>query len=363
MSEQSRFQGGSAVFEVRSRTFTMDEVLQAADFRGELRPRCDEILVAAACARKAEDLGLEASTDTLQTMSEDFRYERNLVTAEETEQWLEQRDLTLTDFDQFFLRRYWKAEMEDPPEPEILDLLSVPLDLLELLKTDLVMSGEFFRMAAQLGRRAATLAVARGAADPSPDAVEDERARLLKRTGLGATELPGWLATRRIGPAWIDELLRMEAVYRAQCAAIFSPQARQRVLSAMRLPLTRIEFETIELESLDPANEALLCIREDGTAMADLAQRCRYPYRKIDLFLDQMSQDQQQRFLAAAPGEVVQPVEDGERYLLSRLLRKIAPDLSDARVGGRVDERILDAHFAALTAKEVRWLVRDETGA
>ena len=62
---------------------------------------------------------------------------------------------------------------------------------------------------------------------------------------------------QRIGPGAIRCLL---------------PQARQRELGALRLPLTRFETEVIELESRDAAQEALFCVREDGMSMEEVAR-------------------------------------------------------------------------------------------
>ncbi len=39
--------------------------------------------------------------------AEAFRYEHDLITAEETERWLEKRALSLDDFTDYFVRQYW----------------------------------------------------------------------------------------------------------------------------------------------------------------------------------------------------------------------------------------------------------------
>jgi hypothetical protein len=46
-----------------------------------------------------------------------------------------------------------------------------------------------------------------------------------------------------------------------------SSHKRAREKSPASASLTRFEMETIELDSLDAAREALLCVREDGMSM------------------------------------------------------------------------------------------------
>ena len=361
MNESRRFRAGLGVLQLEGRTYSAREVVQAADFRGELRSLWRDFLVAAACAHVAEELGLEPDAEVLQSMSEEFRYERDLVTAQETERWLEDRGATLEDFDDYFVRRYWARALPDSRRPEEVDLPCAANEVDETFGIDLMLSGDFFRMAARLGRRASALAAAGENGEPAPEAIEHERTRFAERNGIRGDGIRAWLIAAGIDPARLQDLLRLEAVYGAHCHAVLGDRARMRLLQTLRLPLTRLEVETIEVDSLDAAREAALCVRDDGIEMADLAKEHRYPYHRAELLLDDLDADRQRTFLAAAPGNVLQPIQDEGRYEVCRLVRKVEPDLSDERVAGRIDESILDAHFAELTRKEVRWMIPDET--
>ena len=66
----------------------MEDVLAAGWFLGELESPWRELLKACACEERANELELEAEEETLTSMSEDFRYERELLTVEEIERWL-----------------------------------------------------------------------------------------------------------------------------------------------------------------------------------------------------------------------------------------------------------------------------------
>ncbi len=99
-----------------------------------------------AAEHKADGQDLEFSDDAIDAAAERFRYEHDLITAEETEQWLAQRGLNLADFSAYFVRQYWGEQFDDV-EPEPLDYLSAPNEMRELLTTELILSGELDRMA------------------------------------------------------------------------------------------------------------------------------------------------------------------------------------------------------------------------
>src|SRR5689334_5456994 len=71
--------------------FTVKDVLDTAWLRADLQPLWRQLLESLACQQRADELDQEAEDVALQAMSEEFRYERQLLTAEETEHWLAAR--------------------------------------------------------------------------------------------------------------------------------------------------------------------------------------------------------------------------------------------------------------------------------
>src|SRR5947207_14846157 len=125
-------------------------------------------------------------------------------------------------------------------------------------------------------------------------------------------------------------MVAMEAVYRRRCETVLLPQARQRELVMLRLPLTRFETEVIEPESRDAAQEALFCVREDGMSMEEVAIEGRYPYRRVDFLFEDIPADLQQRFLSVSAGDVLEPVARGDGFELCRIIKKIEPQADDS---------------------------------
>ena len=165
------------IFLCEDRSFTVRDVIDAAHFRGELEPAWKDLLRLVAAEHKADAEELEFADEAIDTAAEQFRYQRDLITAEETEQWLAERGLTLSDFSAHFVRHYW-GEQWDDIEPDAVEYFSAPNDLRELLTSEFILSGELDRMAQRLSWRVA----ARCAAEERPASAEliaEEQARFL----------------------------------------------------------------------------------------------------------------------------------------------------------------------------------------
>jgi len=111
MAERGREERRRPMFVADGRTVAMGEIALVVAYRGDLLPVWTRLLRLIECetrAGAAEDEADRTPDDAeLQALSEQFRYDRDLITAEETERWLEERGLTLDDFSAYCLRHYW----------------------------------------------------------------------------------------------------------------------------------------------------------------------------------------------------------------------------------------------------------------
>ena len=301
------------VFSVGSRQMMIREVLDAAHFRRAL-----DVAWAGVC-RRAEQEDFEADEDVAQAGSEEFRAERDLITAEETEQWLDARGLTVDEFSDYFVR----AQSKGTPDAPVIPYEDAPSELRDQLRIDLIISGDFDKLAEQLAWRFAS------------------------HTGPDATP----------PLEWQEELRELEAAYEAQRALVLTPEARTDTLTLLRLPLTRLELEVLELESADAAHEAILCLREDGESMEDVAHDGGYPLRHRQWWTGELAEDLQLRLLSAAPGDVLGPFPNGEEFQIYRLVNKTEPQLSDTSVSAQVDDHLVQNYFADLVGTHIRWII------
>jgi hypothetical protein len=151
----------------------------------------------------------------------------------------------------------------------------------------------------------------------------------------------------------LNEMLIIEAAYGTHCGRLLVPEARQRELIGLRLQMTRLEVELIELDSRDAAKEALLCVRQDGMSMEEVATEERYPYRRANFLLEELPDDAQQKYLSVSPGDVLEPIPHGDGFELCRIINKIEPQAGDPDVKSRLDQHLLERHFLELTTKYI----------
>ena len=133
------------------RVYTLSDVVAAAHFRGDLQAP-----VAAFAGegwrptRRRPTAILRPTTTRCRSCPTTFRSDRDLITAEETEAWLERRGLTLEDFNDYFVREYWGDALGAKVEAEMIDYNNATDEQRELLAVELLLSGDFDQMATEL---------------------------------------------------------------------------------------------------------------------------------------------------------------------------------------------------------------------
>jgi len=328
--------------------YTARDTIDAAIFRGEVEVKWKEFLHEVQAEKRADEKGLDLDESAISSAAEAFRYEYDLITAEETEAWLANRGLAFDDVVDYLTRQYYASALHEKIVPDEVEYDSASSDLRRLFLTELILSGELDRLTSDLTARLAARCAGK---EPTPEAIAAEERKFLHRNRIEPAQLANWLEQLGRDSKWLNEMLAIEAAYRTHCDRLLVPEARQHELMALRLPLTRFETEVIELESRDAANEALFCVREDGMSMEEVATEERYPYRRSDFLLEDLPVDAQQKFLSVSPGDVLEPIARGDGFELCRVIKKIEPQADDPSVRWRIDRRLLDRHFSELTSK------------
>ena len=328
--------------------YTARDAIDAAIFRGEFEDKWQKFLRRVAAEERADELELELDESAISDAAEEFRYQHDLITAEETEGWLANRGLTLEDFSDYFARQYCAGAVPEGFSPEKVGYNSAHSELRELFVAEVILSGELEEMTTKLMWR---LAARCAGPELGPDAVAAEERGFFERITITRAQLGKWLERLGRNAEWFNEMLVLEATYRGCCETLLVPHARQRELTMLQMPLTRLETEVIEVESRDAAQEALFCIREDGMSMEEVAAESRYPYRRADFVLEDIAIEAQQRFFSVSAGDLLEPIARGDGFELCRVVNKIEPQADDPTVKLRIDQRLLDRHFSELISK------------
>jgi hypothetical protein len=270
--------------------------------------RWDEI--ARLAAREAPKVG-EAE---LAAAGEAFRYERGLLAADEMEAWLRHWGLTQAAWSSYLRRTLSSAapaQSGEAPSGEAEE---------EDIWAEAVCSGALFELARELAARAAA-AEARG-------------------TGAGAIE---------------PDLGRMGEELTAFVEDALTPEARAKALELRSADWVRLTFTELELPEQGMANEAALCVREDGLSLAEVAERAGVALREREAFIEEVDGELSKALLSAPPGELVGPVRVADGFALLRVHEKVAPVLGDPVIQARVEEEVPRRALEREVRNRVRW--------
>jgi len=339
-------------FSSGERGFTAKEVVDFAFARGEIDPLWKGFLRVAECDRLANERELELDDSALDSAAIAFRYKHDLITAEETERWLEDRGISLAEFSEYFARQYWGRSYSGTLDPPKSSYQKASPEEKDLFLVDLILSGSLDRMAERLSYRVAAQA------DETSDNkanLDDERARFLAAAKIDRAELADWLEQLGRDQEWLDETLAAEAVYQQRVSQILTEQALQKELAPMQLNLTRFQLETVEVDSCNAAAEVVACVRNDGMEMSEVAEESRYPFHRREVLLEDIPSEQQQRFLSVKAGTLFDPIPRGDAFEVWRVKTRTEPSLQDPGIRARLESRIIDRCFNELRSKNIDW--------
>jgi len=337
------------IFSRGEREFTAKEVVDCAVLRGEIDPLWDEFVRIGECDRLASEQELEPDESAVDAAAIAFRYHHDLITAEETERWLENRGVSLGEFGEYFARQYWGRTYSGATQVPTSTYQTAAAEEKDLFLVDLILSGSLDQMAERLSYRIA----AQADENSEEEGAEEERAGFLATRRI--TDLAAWLAQFGRDEEWLNEMLAAETSYRRRVAHILTEQALQKELGSLRLNLTRFEVETVEVDSKDAAAEVAACVRNDGMEMSEIAEEGRYPFHSSEVLLEDVPAERQQKFLSVKAGTLLDPIPRGDSFEVWRVKTRTEPSLQDATIRARLEKRIIDRCFNELLSKYIDW--------
>jgi hypothetical protein len=347
------------VFEARGRTYTLGHVFAAAAFGGWIGGFWKELEDGLACAAYAGDEGFEIETAELQESADRFRYQRNLVTAEETERWLSDRDVDEDDLVGWLERRYWRERFSREARVIGDSYTPAPSVITDVLWPEVVFTGHLGTLAAPLARRVAAAAADQDAGPFTigSETADEARAAFFVRAGCGPEDLGQWLDRNHCTMTWFRELLALEARFRHACSHALSPERFSAVLESRKLDLLRVRFRTARFPTETHAREALLCVTDDGEPLTDAARRAGADTEVQAIRLEDAPESLRTHLLSAAPGEVILAAGPQNESLVVEVLDKAPPSVSDPEVRARLEPVLLSQYFDPIVDDRVQWTV------
>jgi hypothetical protein len=308
---------GETVFSVGEVDYRWGDVVEAAELWGDwarLRERARE---GAAALERSDGWEDAISEEEVESAAEEFRYARDLISAEEMEDWLQRWGLTAEEWMDWvrvsLLRRKSSDSLgpvlQDEPDEESLE---------RFLLAEAVCSGELEQLAYKLAGRAAV--TQKELASSAPLALREES-------------------------------------FRACCERALTAAAAAREIRLHRREWTRLDCRRLDFRREEEAREASLCAREDGSPIENVAASSGAPIFPESMVLGKLDADLQEKFLAARKGDWVGPVRRGEGYALYLVVEKTRPSESDPGDVRLAEEAILRRLLDREINDRVKWRV------
>jgi hypothetical protein len=329
----------SALFSIGSDELGALDAILAADLRGELAEPVAELKKGLAALERLGAKGEPIGESALQDAVDGWRSSHGLESAEETEAWLAAREIEIDDVAAFLERRIAAKR-----EPFALGDDVDPDDISSALYASLVSSGAFDALLVALARRAAAYAVwvEGGKKAPDPAAVAERAAQFM----------PSLLARH----ARHERLAEMESVFDLGVRASLDPERLARAVEAARLDLLRLDFVSVSFETLDAAREAVFCVEDDHEDIARVARRAGASLTHRLAFAGELDEAVRGALLSTRASRLAGPFEEGGRFVLLELARKIEPLPEDPEVRARIAARVRDRAFRDDMESRVRWI-------
>lgn len=315
---------GRPVFQCGERIFTVGDVVAAADALGQLDSFRTAWLSTRARAAHAEASGCEADPAAIEEATDAFRYDRDLVSAEECERWLEQLGLRFEDLVAFFTRRFLAAAISESAKDISVEETTVPENEQGAFEVDLLLDDDFAGWARALAER-----VAAAQANGTP-----------------------WKTGDDLRARW-DEL---ESRHRETCAGLTGAAERERLLRQDWMALTRLELEWVTFDNVAAAREAECCVRHDGVTLTEVAEQNGLCCEVVSAFLADLQPPWRSALTVARAGDVVLLPSADTGFAVVRVLNRSEPSLESERVCRRLDARLRGRHFRALESRHIRWI-------
>jgi hypothetical protein len=299
------------VFSAGGYRFTWVEVIDAARIRGDWTALQRHVAGLLARERDLSAYGALPTSAETRSAADDFRYQRKLLSADELEEWLARRDISV---------EQWMAEMRRSLlEPTNANAEESPEGFERISWVHAVCSGKLAQFARTLAEEVAVHLTEQPSTAPGKDQSALPRGR------------------------------------EQFCAAQLREPALATEIRNNKIGWTRFDLQLLIHPDEMVVREAALCVRLDGRELADVAADAGAQLQDVSLLLDDAEPALRTRLLAADPGELIGPLATGADHRLLRVLRRIPPSLDDPAVRRRAEETVIDRALAAAVNRHVNW--------
>lgn len=341
------------VFSVADRVYELADVVVWGLLSGAWGALEQQTREGLACLRRAEGLGEEPSAEDLDAAAARFRYERRLVAADDTQEWLDARGLDVDDWMEHIhrtvLRDRWAAEL-----PEILKAFPISAEEVEsAIWSEGLCAGAYLEMALGLAERAAVFSRSEAESGGDPECPEADVERLvgeLPHRKQGVLGIPPSDILRRA-----RDIACLAIVYDQVGDEVGAPETIDEEIETHALDWIRFDCREVALAEEGAARETALLVREDGLDLDEAASTAHALLRSGRIYLEDAEPEVRDRLLGAREGDLVGPFPSRGVYVLLEVVARVAPTPEDAAVRERARDQVLSRTVGREVVNRVKW--------
>jgi hypothetical protein len=327
---------GRVVFAVGKAEYRWEDVLLAAGSWGDWAALRAEAGRGLACMEHARRAGRVPSTEDVTAAANEFRYERDLLTAEEARAWLADWGLSAESWMGFVSRSLVKKRCPHGPSDAIAphSVAADDADVDHVVHAELVCSGRLPPLCRKLAGRAAVY----------DKAAEEGLVSLAARPDAAARPEEGHAA-----------LARLEAAFSHYCEDVCSEKAMRSCVASHELDWIRLDCQSLTLPDEDAAREAAFCLAEDGRTLTEIAAAARLPIQEARVRVDEIEAGLKSHLIGARKGQCLGPWPLADGFRLVLVADKILPSEDDPEVRRWAAREVLERAVDREIHTRVRW--------
>lgn len=309
------------IFAIENQEFGWDEIVAAAQIWGEWSLFVDSVRQSLACLRQAAQTGQLPSAGKMREVATEFRYARNLISAEETHRWLQRWNMTVEDWMNCLrgrlLKQNWAAQ------------------LTEITRANPIGDAEVERvvqMYAVCGRK-----------------LESWASRLAGHAAVAANPNAGSHSPREL-------IAQIEAEFERKRQQSITTKLIETKIAAHRLDWIHYDCRYLWFDNESVGREAAWCVSEDGLTLDEVAADAHDEVRQWSFYADEIEVSVRPYFLAARQGDLIGPLKLKAGYPLFSLLSKKMPQAADPQILSRAEQAIVTSLTTQAINERVKWV-------
>jgi hypothetical protein len=336
------------VFRAEGEAYDWADAAFGSACRGEWLAVEASLLEGLACEQQLEQGVKDVSEEELNSAATRFRYARGLISADETQAWLDACGLDHDDWFRFLHRSELRRRSSISPDLTRDTLQATDAQFDREVWIEAICSGALPQACRDLADRAALSA----AGVISTDGQQVREA--IERLHLGIRDASVW-STLLGTPDRAERIAGLEVNFEAARRQSPTRRSLESCLATHHLDWIRIDTRALRFERKEMALEACLRVREDGDELTEVALDAKLRVDHKEFFLEELPETQRARFIAAKAGEFVGPVEIDSDFGVYQIDGKTLPDLRAPEIAARARSRVWLDRVGHAVDEHVRW--------